>query len=661
MRARACVIPVVVVSVCVSAATIPAAAAASQTQRDRQLPSRDKPAEPTGTGSIAGTVVTADERQQPVRRVSVMLASGQVVTPRTVVTDDVGRFEFTALAAGNYTLVAQKPAWVTAVYGSRSPTDSQGVPIAVADGQRVDGLRLPIMRGGVVSGTVRLPGGQPATALSIQIMRVQQVDGRRQLSMVAAPAQTNDLGAYRAFGLAPGDYVVQASSSMNPFAGAGNTRQVTSAEVRWGDQRLQQAQDASASAPPPPEGPTVTYGTVYFPGTAFASDAAVVSVRAGEERGNVDFALSVSPTAKVTGSVIGPDGAPVGGAMVTLESEDIDSSDMLGMMMRMVGSGRATSRPDGTFVLSGVMSGRYTLTARAMPRRSANAAPASPGDAEMAEAIAMMSAMSGMFTGGVENPNTLWASERIGVTGQDLGPLGLTLRDGLKVEGSIVVEGGGAPPDVAAIRISVSKPGGADPASAMLARMLNASAGSSKEDGSFAVGGLMPGRYQISVTGKPMRLGTLVPGIAPAQSGWVVKSIRWNNQDLADTGIDLQPDVPVAGVVVTLTKQPAQLAGTVIDSAGRPTGAFPIVVFSTDRAHWGPGSRRVLQAQPASDGRFTVVGLPAGDYFLAAVTRLEPGDLANRQFLEDLLSASLRITIRDGEQRTQDLKLSGGG
>ena len=88
---------------------------------------------------------------------------------------------------------------------------------------------------------------------------------------------------------------------------------------------------------------------------------------------------------------------------------------------------------------------------------------------------------------------------------------------------------------------------------------------------------------------------------------------------------------------------------------------FVDVVFATDRAFWAAGSRRVLQAQPASDGKFTVIGLPAGEYYLAAVTRLEPGDLANRQFLEDLLPASLRITIRDGEKKTQDLKLSGGG
>jgi hypothetical protein len=98
-RPRPLVIAVFLLTACVSAA--------AQVQRDRPTTPRDKPAEPTGTASIAGIVVTADERQQPVRRVSVMLASGQVATPRTVVTDDEGRFEFTALAPGNYTLVGR--------------------------------------------------------------------------------------------------------------------------------------------------------------------------------------------------------------------------------------------------------------------------------------------------------------------------------------------------------------------------------------------------------------------------------------------------------------------------------------------------------------------------------------------------------------------------
>jgi hypothetical protein len=375
----------------------------------------------------------------------------------------------------------------------------------------------------------------------------------------------------------------------------------------------------------------------------------------------VDLALSVSPPAKVTGLVLGPDGAPTGGAEVQLEPEDAGGSgDAMGMVMRMMGgSCRTTTRPDGTFVLSGVTSGRYTLTARAAPPRPGGA-PVPPAEAEMAAVMAMASAMTGMFGGGAENPATLWASEPVGVSGQDVGPLSLALKEGLKVEGSIVVEGGGVPPDVATLRIGISKPTAGDPGAALFARALNSSTGLPKDDGSFAVAGLMPGRYQIAVTGKPMRVASLLPGRPPQQTGWVVKSIRWKDQDLADTGIDLLADVAVTGVLVTLTNQPAQLDGTVIDAAGRPTGAFPIVVFATDRGFWSAGSRRVMQAQPASDGKFTVIGLPAGEYYVAAVTRLEPGDLANRQFLEELLPASLRITIRDGEKKTQDLKLSGG-
>lgn len=641
------------------------ASGSAQAQRDRQAPARDKPAEPTGTAVLTGVVVTNDERQQPVRRVSVMLASGQIVTPRTAVTDDEGRFAFTGLAPGNYTLVGQKPAWVTAVYGARGPSDTQGVPIAVVDGQRVDDVRLPIMRGAVVAGTVRLASGQPAQRLAIQVLQVRLVGGRRQLTMVAAPGETNDLGAYRVFGLAPGDYVVQARSALG--AGGGELRQVSDAEVRWADERVAQGLDPVqvgapvATPPPPPLGPAVAYSTVFFPGTAFASDAAVLTLRAGEERTNVDFSLSLIPTAKVTGVVIGPDGVPAAGAVVVMEPESTGDGDLLGLMAGIIGGGRAATRADGTFSMSGVIPGRYTLTARGTPQRPGAPQAPTPADANVAQAMALASAMAGMFGGGAENPATLWAAEPLVISGQDVGPLSLSLRDGLTIEGSLVAEGGGTPPDAAALRIAVSKATSGDPMAAMMGRMLNSSSGQPKEDGTFAVRGLTPGRYQVSVTGKSMRLNTLVPGMVAAQAGWVVKSIRWNNQDLADTGIDLQADVPVTGVIVTLTSQPAQLGGTVIDAAGRPTGAFPIVVFSSDRAHWGPGSRRVLQAQPASDGRFTVVGLPAGEYYLAAVTRLEPGDLANRQFLEELVAASLRITIRDGEQKTQDLKLSGGG
>jgi hypothetical protein len=76
------------------------AGVAAESQRDQRTPARDRPVEIAGTASISGRVTTRDEPHGPVRRASVMLASGPLVMPRTAVTDDEGRFEFNGLAAG---------------------------------------------------------------------------------------------------------------------------------------------------------------------------------------------------------------------------------------------------------------------------------------------------------------------------------------------------------------------------------------------------------------------------------------------------------------------------------------------------------------------------------------------------------------------------------
>jgi hypothetical protein len=99
----------------------------------------------------------------------------------------------------------------------------------------------------------------------------------------------------------------------------------------------------------------------------------------------------------------------------------------------------------------------------------------------------------------------------------------------------------------------------------------------------------------------------------------------------------------------------------VFDGAGRVTPNFPIIVFSTDRSYWTLGSRRVQQARPASDGKFKVTGLPAGEYFVCAVTAVERTEVYDPAFLEQLVGVSFKITIADGEKKTQDLKLGGGG
>ena len=61
--------------------------------------------------------------------------------------------------------------------------------------------------------------------------------------------------------------------------------------------------------------------------------------------------------------------------------------------------------------------------------------------------------------------------------------------------------------------------------------------------------------------------------------------------------------------------------------------------------------------RPASDGKFAFVGLPPGDYRIAAVTDVETGEWLDPEFLRQLLPASISVRLADGQQVTQDIRV----
>ena len=71
-----------------------------------------------------------------------------------------------------------------------------------------------------------------------------------------------------------------------------------------------------------------------------------------------------------------------------------------------------------------------------------------------------------------------------------------------------------------------------------------------------------------------------------------------------------------------------------------------------------PSSRRILTTRPDLDGHFTFTGLPAGDYMLAAVTDLEPGQQFDPEFLSDLSGASVPVTVMEGGEQVRDIRIN---
>jgi hypothetical protein len=145
------------------------------------------------------------------------------------------------------------------------------------------------------------------------------VRGYRRLEDVGAADQTDDHGAYRIFGLPPGDCYVAASLRMAP----------------------------------PDSVVQTTYSPTYYPGTGELAGAQRIRVDLGTESTAI-FPLLPVRSVNVTGSVLTSSGGPAN-AFLNLVSDAAEFGTPLGI--------GGVTQPDGTFTIPDVPPGRYTLTA----------------------------------------------------------------------------------------------------------------------------------------------------------------------------------------------------------------------------------------------------------------------------------------------------------
>ncbi len=636
-------------------AALPVVTGAQAQQRDQRLAPQTA-SQQKGTAVLDVQVTTDEGQSQPIRRVSVAIAAGEVDVPHIGVTDDQGRVTFRDLAAGNYLLTASRSGYVRTFYGSAQPGRGPGVAVTVLDGQHVAGIRIRMLRGSVITGVVRNSTGRPAPNQTVQAMMVRNSGGdRRAVNMenLLGSVTTDDRGVYRIFGLAPGDYIV---SVPNISFGAQDMRLMTTDELRWADKAVTDSSTAAPGAFVPPAAPAggarMAYAPVYFPGTATVSEAQVLTLGPAEERSGVDFGLLLVPTATIKGRVVDQEGRPQSGVSLSLKQSTPNSLDLFSSLFNSSGFTGA----DGTFSIQGVKPGAYTLSVRATPKTSEPPAPADPAAARMAAASADLAAMG--FGG---RATTHWADENVNVQGVDINDLTLTLRPGMTIKGKVVYEATTKTPPADLTKTSLSLTAAQTNAATSpgdFAAALLGGGGSMPAkvaaDGTFTITGIAPGRYRLN---NPLSL-LPIPG-AGLTGGWTLKSVLASGRDIADAPIDIKPGGDVSGVVVTFTDKPSELSGTVFDGLGRVTPNFPIIVFATDRQYWTPNSRRVQTARPSSDGRFKVVGLPAGEYYVCAATAVDRNEVYDPGFLEQFVAVSFKITIADGEKKTQDLKLGG--
>ena len=574
----------------------------------QQTPTRDQPRfTSSGTAVVRGTVVADDATRTPLRRAQVTLSRIGAEDIRSASTDDQGQFAFADLPAATYSLGAAKGGFIAMSAGAVKP-GMPGRQVIVGEGAAVMVSPIALPRGAVIAGRIVDSAGQPVSNAQVQASRFVTVNGERQArsgSNALWVTSTNDHGDYRLFGLLAGDYIVAALQPGTTFQS-----DITAADV----EAAQRPVTAGVTVQPAPVPRPFALAHTLYPGTVDESAATPIVLKPGEERLGVDVSLLRVPVARVSGTVLGLDGRPLPGVSVVRRLRRLPN-------FTPVSSTGVNSAADGSFSLIGVSPGDYELQARANPGR----------DAARAEQLSRV---------GLANPPSpatqgppQWASADLAVNGADISGVTLRMQPGITISGRMTTTS--ARVDVSRARIQLGTSGGAP----------GFVSGNADAQGAFLFDGIPPGRYTLSF-----------PGL---QAGVVARSAMLGEVDLLDGPFEIRPGGNLSGIAITLTDVRTELGGILTNSSGQPASHLYVLAFSQDRAHWIRDSRRILSARAGEDGSYTISGLPAGNYFLCALTEIDTTLQFEGEYLDQLVPASLKITLADGEKKVQHLRAGG--
>ncbi|HYB95038.1 MAG TPA: carboxypeptidase regulatory-like domain-containing protein [Vicinamibacterales bacterium] len=340
----------------------------------------------------------------------------------------------------------------------------------------------------------------------------------------------------------------------------------------------------------------VGYAPTYYPGVVSMNDAQPVSVGLANEAADVSFNLLLVRTAQVSGHVFGSNGHATWSGMVSLvlDGEQNAHGGPLGTRFS------TSLADDGGFSISDVPPGRYRLSAR------------STITGEAAEFGTMPVTVDGAAVS-----------------------VALTLAPGGTLSGAVVLRPSTSEtlPDLDRFRISVSpvrptEPGG--PPTAVADR-----------DGKFTITAVRQGLHWIR-------------GEAPR--GWMLASVLYDGRDVVDTPFEIRGGQSAAGVTAVFTDRLAGVQGTLTNERGQPLSGETVLAFPTNASLWYAQSRRIVPGKPDQDGRFEIVGLPPGEYYLAAVNPGEPEEWFEPRFLESCAIGAVRLMLSEGELKTQNLR-----
>lgn len=354
-----------------------------------------------------------------------------------------------------------------------------------------------------------------------------------------------------------------------------------------------------------PGKPDIRPVRTFYPEAPNVDSATQLDVKAGQDLTGIDVRLRTAPTFHIRGKIVGalPDG--VGDQQLNLNASTRGDDTM---MFMFGGGGRVTK--DRTFDIAGVAPGTYTVNVfamggqvRALGRQDVDVGEADVNDVQVAV----------VPPGSLHGQISFEGNPQPGVTA-DVKNVHIFLSP--SDNGRMMFGGGNATP---------------------------------KEDGTFVVDNVTPGKYFLNVN---------------APQGTYLKSVRLGSEEMLGKFLDLSQGSGQISVVFSYgaaeldgtVQMPQNSAEATDAAAGQPLqtpDASVVLVPEKLNEDWSG----IRFSDTGAGGTFTIRQLPPGRYRAYAFEKMQYQDLQNPDLLKELEAKGTEVELKQNEKKQIQLPL----